>query len=254
MKRLADRLALSPPTNLLGHHSSPANSLVSNLSNAPHLSVAKGRIASLGDQLIRQLPTEYVHKTKIASGAYVTRSGEAMQFLYLLDAGAVKVEYSLPNGQYQIITFLYPGNLFGSDGVLTGTHYYDQIALSDGVVYRISFEVFNRLMPTQTNLAHLYEKIMSQAVAQAQDHVFSLGKHTTEQKLALFLLDFQDRQPNSVLDLRLPMGRIDLASYLGITIESLSRAFAFLERNHLVQVSNRLLTDLHVNGLVKLLG
>lgn len=253
MKRLADRLASPPPTAWLGYSSSPANYPTFDSSHVPSGLGRRTRVASLGDQLAACLPAQCLQKTKIATGTYVTRAGGAMKSLYLLDAGSVKVEYNLPNGQNQVLKFLNPGDLFGHDGVASSAHCFDRIALTDSVAYRISLEGLNQSMLKDPNLQLLYEKMMSQIIVKTQDHIVALCKFNTEQKLAFFLLDFQECHPitNNV---RLPMGREDLASYLGVTTESLSRAFAFLERNQLVQVSNRLLTDLHIDGLVRLLA
>lgn len=259
MKRLADRLASPPQTARLGYSSSPVVQLPDSQSSASQpqsiaASSGAGRTLSLGEQLVAQLPAECVKRITAKAGSMITRAGDPLHSVFLIRQGWVKTEYVLPTGQYQVLGFLYPGDLFGSDGMVTGQHHYDRIALTEVELCSIAFDRLTDHITGNHDLQLLYERTLSLVIVRTQDHVFSLGKHSTEQKLAFFLLDFQDRHPSYSKTLRLPMGREDLSSYLGVTIESLSRAFAFLERNQLAQVSNRLLTDLHVEGLVRLLA
>jgi CRP/FNR family transcriptional regulator len=185
----------------------------------------------LGEQLVAQLPRECVQTIKGSVGHCFCRAGGLFQAVYVIQEGSVKTDYVLANGQYQILQFLYPGDFFGSDGVASGFYCFDRMALTDTIVQRIAFAALHQQMAINPSVQRLYEQVVSQDIVHTQDHVFSLGKHSTEQKLAFFLLDFQDRHPSYSKTLRLPMGREDLSSYLGVTIESLSRAFSFLERN-----------------------
>ncbi len=184
----------------------------------------------------------------------ILRSGDSLRYIYIVRVGYLKTEYALPSGQYQVTEFIKPTDCFGADGIANGSHYSNRVALCDGSLIQIDYLQLHKHLQTNLGIQLLLDKIMSQAWIKAQDHVFSLGAHSSEQKLAYFLLDFYREQDNQgSTPKRLPMGREDLGSYLGITAECLSRCFTTLERNQLLRVSNRLLSWLNVDGLVQLL-
>jgi len=98
---------------------------------------------------------------------------------------------------------------------------------------------------------------MSKELNDMQEHIFSLGSHTVEQKIAFFLIELQNKlgrinsQFNSI---RPPMNRDDLKSYLGITSESLSRALTSLETKKYFRVRNREISEINYKKLIELIG
>ncbi len=208
----------------------------------------------LDNQLINELPNKYVTKIKIKKGDPIIRNGDKLNFLYNLRIGYCKLEFSLSNGQYQINHFAYPGDLLGIDGIADGKHRLDVSALSDGELCAIEYKTLTDLIMLEPKIRYVYEKMLSQSVNNVEEHLFSLGSHSAEQKLAFFLLNFHNRQKQLNIDLRmmrLPMSREDLKSYLGMTSETLSRSFAFLERNNFLEVKNRNINNIDYERLTQ---
>jgi CRP/FNR family transcriptional regulator len=76
-------------------------------------------------------------------------------------------------------------------------------------------------------------------LSQAQDHMVLLGRRSAEEKVATFLIGWRDRlaQPGSPSKtVALPMSRQDIADFLGLTIETVSRTFTKLERNRVIEI------------------
>ena len=97
---------------------------------------------------------------------------------------------------------------------------------------------------------------MSRALYLTQEHLFSLANHNSEQKLAYFLIAYQSRLHKLKLQvntIKLPMNREDLTSYLGMTSETLSRAFSYLEKGQYIQVRNRMISNVNYKKLNLLL-
>jgi CRP/FNR family transcriptional regulator len=254
MKRLTEQLFFLPPAFRAGQTSSPSISPTQTNEVPSRVGTNEFGFGQITQQLLGLLQGAYCQPIAIRTGEQVIRSGCPLRFIYVVRAGYFKAEYALHNGQHQITQFLCPDDLLGLDGMATGWHYLDFMALCDCNLVRVDYEQLNYWLKANTDLKVLFDKIVGRTLIEAQDHIFSLGSHNTEQKLTYFLLDFQGRQGNQVsAELRLPMGRDDLASYLGVTVESLSRAFALLERNRLLNVSNRLVSEIDTEGLTCLL-
>lgn len=206
----------------------------------------------LDADFLNHLPVKYITKVKMKRGDPIIRNGDPLNYLYNLRIGYCKLEFSLSNGQYQINHFAFPGDLLGIDGIAERKHRLDITALSDGELCMIEFNIFNQLVATESKIRSIFDTILGRSINRIEEHLFSLGSHSAEQKLAFFLLDFHKRQKQLNIDLRmmrLPMSREDLKSYLGMTSETLSRSFAFLERNGYLQVRNRNLSNIDYDRL-----
>lgn len=209
----------------------------------------------LDAEFLNNLPTKYVIKMKMKKGDPIIRNGDPLNYLYNLRIGYCKLEFSLSNGQYQVNHFGFPGDLLGIDGIAEKRHRLDITALSDGELCMIEFNTFTKLIDSEPEIRYIFEKILGHSINRIEEHLFSLGSHSAEQKLAFFLLDFHRRQKQLNIDLRmmrLPMSREDLKSYLGMTSETLSRSFAFLEKNQCLQVKNRNISNINYDRLSQL--
>ena len=205
---------------------------------------------------LENLTGQYVQKFKVKSGDPIFHSGDSIHSLYTVRVGFMRVEYSLPSGAYQVMRFATNGELIGIDGIEDGRHRLDAIAITDGEVCSIDLNRIQSLMKTEAALQKTIDRAMSTEMNNMQEHLFSLGSHTIEQKIAHFLLDLHNKlgdtysQLNSI---RLPMSREDLKSYLGMTSESLSRGLTALEKNDYFQVRNRQISGINYVKLKQLL-
>ena len=205
---------------------------------------------------LETLTSQYTQKLKIKAGDPIFHNGDPIHSLYTVRVGFVKVEYCLPNGQHQVNHFATNGDLIGADGIANGKHQLDAIALTDGELCSINFSRIQSLMKESVSLHKAIDYAMSREINNIQEHLFSLGSHCVEQKLAFFLLHLHHKLGalhSNLRALRLPMSRDELKSYLGVTTESLSRAFTNLEKKGYFKVRNKEISAIDFERLKKLL-
>lgn len=174
--------------------------------------------------------------------------------LYILRAGCIRTSVREASGSQAVIDFLLPGDAIGF-GSLQGIR---AIALERANVCSVRFADLEalaaRLPPLQAQLHGLIERTL----ARNDQHVLMMGQRTAAQRVALFLLTWSGRRRAagfSGTELDLPMGREDLASYLGLVSETTSRAVSRLQASELIEVNGRHhLRLLDANGLADLAG
>ena len=198
----------------------------------------------------------YVQKFKVKKGDPIFHNGDDHKYLYNIRNGHIKVEHSQSNGQHHITQFGMAGDLLGLDGWANGKHRYDAYALSDGELCSINVKQLHTAMKLDPEVTMIIEQLMSYALNCSQDHIFSLSMHSTEQKLAYFLIEYRNRLEHLNLrntTIRLPMNREELKNYLGMTLETLSRSFTFLEKKGYIVVKNKEIVFKDLDQLKQLL-
>ena len=246
---MMQQIQISTQINTAAHrHTSPCTKCVT-------------RALCLHDHLdfdeLDSLTTKYTQKMKIKAGDPIFHNGDSIHSLYTVRVGFIKVEYSLPNGHHQVNHFATNGDLIGADGIANGKHQLDATALTDGELCSLSFARIQSLISENPNIQKAIECAMSRELNNTQEHLFSLGSHTVEQKLAFFIIHLHNKLGglhSNLRCIRLPMSRDDLKSYLGVTIESLSRAFTSLEKKGYFQVRNKDVAEIDFKRLAELVN
>ena len=146
--------------------------------------------------------------------------GEASRYVYRVISGAVRTYRVLSDGRRQIVEFQTPGDVFGLDGQ-------ERHALSAEAVRETTLQVMRRDVFLHEQGAETAVQALLKKFHRAQAHMLLLGRHTACERVAAFLLDFRERAGADAIDL--PMSRQDIADYLGLTIETVSRTFTQLQ-------------------------
>jgi CRP-like cAMP-binding protein len=167
-------------------------------------------------------------------GEAVVQQGHAVDAVYLPCSGTVMVERSGSGGQRQVLAFLQRGYFLGfntSDRFL-----YSAIALEESQLYRFSAQDFNQLRSDIPALRDNVGRITNQVLARVLDHLFAVGQKRAHARLAFLLWQLWYRASNdgSKTLLRLPMRRVDIGDYLGLTLETTSRAFSRLRQDGVI--------------------
>jgi CRP/FNR family nitrogen fixation transcriptional regulator len=147
--------------------------------------------------------------------------------LYLVEFGTVRVCQLTPDGRRQVTSFCYAGDVFGLEPGDEHEFYAESV---DGAGIRV-------LRPA--NAAGFAQKVLSLALrrfARIQAHLVLLGRMSANEKMARFLSDLMDHQ-NSEDIIHLPMQRADIADYLGLTFETVSRALRVLKDRGIIRVA-----------------
>ena len=171
--------------------------------------------------------------TKFARNAEIFAENDRADHIYKVESGAVRVCKLMSDGRRQIGAFYLPGDLFGleSDQV----HDFSAEAIGDCVVRVVRRSVILAEAPFQ---ARMVNQLWAQTMAhlqRAQQHILLLGRKCAQERIATFLLDMAARLSRGG-DMELPMTRQDIADYLGLTIETVSRTLVQLERDGLIAI------------------
>lgn len=191
-------------------------------------------------------------RRSVARHERVEAAGTPFGRLHAVLSGHFKLQRTAPDGGMQVLGFTMPGELLGLDGIATGRYGSDAVALSDSVVCSISYPALEALMAQQPVLARRLSHLLSATLAQRQEQMLFLGNARAPQRLARLLLELGDRYGEcggSATAFQLCMSREDLAAYLALTVESVSRLLSMFKQNGLLAVSNRAIALLDTAGL-----
>ena len=147
---------------------------------------------------------------------------EPAEFVYQVVHGAVRTCRVMSDGRRQIGDFYGSGDLFGLE---TGTdHRYAAEALQSSLILVLKRST---LKSACGDFERLIQSTLRRDLERAQEHMLRLGRKTAMERVASFLLDLDAKSPGQPVDL--PMGRQDMADYLGLTIETVSRMLSQLQ-------------------------
>jgi len=166
-----------------------------------------------------------------ARGREICGQGERANHVYKVIRGAVRSFRMLSDGRRQICDFYLPGDIFGIE--LGGERRETAEALADTVLL-----VARRSALIDEEDGPMARQLWRLAVAElqrSQDHVLTLGRRSASERVASFLVDLSDRL-GAGEDLELPMSRQDIADYLGLTIETVSRSLTQLQAIGMIKV------------------
>ena len=176
---------------------------------------------------------------------FLYRAGEEMTSLYTVKTGAFKANIDSADGQENIVGFFLPGELIGLDGIASGQYQCDIIALGDAYVCQLSYHEFQRISNQLPVLREEILSISSENLTTAQKMLFYIGKRPVEERLAMFLIGLSQRygaRGLSNLRFQLSMSRHDIANYLGMAPETISRQFKKMQDQGLILIDNREIT------------
>jgi len=175
--------------------------------------------------------------TDLAAGAGIAEEGEAADHVFNVTGGAVRLYKLLPDGRRAITGFLFPGDFLG----LTARETYtcSAEALTPVRLCRFPRRKLEALFSEMPKLERRLLAMASSELAAAQDQMVLLGRKTASEKIASFLLQLSRRQEARHMPadpVALPMGRADIADYLGLTTETVSRTFTQFKTTGLISL------------------
>lgn len=177
----------------------------------------------------------------IPAGKMIIEEGQSAQYFYNVNNGTVRLFKSLPDGRRQITGFATAGHFIALAS--TNTHMVSAEAIDTVHICRFSRSVLASMM---TEYPALERKLLDIAIHELvlnQQQLLLLGRKTALERLATFLLSWWQRQdpcgaplPSTNTRLILPLSRTDLADYLGLTIETVSRSLSTLKKDGLIEI------------------
>ncbi|BCP53694.1 transcriptional regulator [Kaistia sp. 32K] len=159
-------------------------------------------------------------------GSEIVAEEDPAEYIYQVLDGTVRICKLLCDGRRQIGAFVMPGGYFGMEA--RGTHCFAAEAITDVTVQMISRSAAYAAAGRDPEIARALWEVTAQNLDACQRHALLLGRKTALEKIGSFLSEMAERQ-GSDEEIELPMSRQDIADYLGLTIETVSRTMTQLE-------------------------
>lgn len=168
---------------------------------------------------------------------------EAADFVYRVQSGVVRTTRLADDGRRQVGGFYYAGDMIALED--QDQHRFSAEALTGGRVLAVRRRVLEAEAGRDADLARLLWKAGSRSMQQMQVHLLQIGRKTALERVAALLADLagRSREPDEI---ELPMSRQDLADYLNLTIETVSRMLSQLQASHVIMLTG--LRRLHVSN------
>jgi CRP-like cAMP-binding protein len=162
------------------------------------------------------------------------QEGEDAAYFYKVVSGAIRTYKMMADGRRQIADFFLPFDFFGFDSA--DSYGFSAEAITDTTVIRYPRHSVLAQIESSPELGRRMFAMLCDKLTAAQNQMVLLGRKTAEERIASFLLKMADRIEQGAVDgeVDLPMTRADIADYLGLTVETVSRIFSRLKRNGVV--------------------
>lgn len=193
-------------------------------------------VASIADE---ELLFQHV---QFKTGQRIHTIGQPFDTLYIVHSGFLKTVLIDEFGNEQVLSFPMKGDLFGVDGIHTRRYASEAVALSNCDLILLPFKKFTALGRTHVELEHAMYSVMSRELVREQGMVSMLGALSAEARVARFLVSLSDRfaemgYSSKLFNLR--MTRHEIGSYLGLTLETVSRTLSAFNEIGLITVDQR---------------
>lgn len=206
---------------------------------------------------LRQLDAAVTTQTRLRKGQTLYRAGDRFAALYAIRLGSCKTTVLAEDGREQITGYHMLGEIIGLDGIGSGHHGCEAVALEDTEACVLPFDRLEELARTVAPLQHNLHRFLSREIGREQNVMLMLGRMRAEERLAVFLLNLSDRYRRrgySSTEFVLRMTREEIGSYLGLKLETVSRLFSRFQEEGLLQVQGRAVKLFDLSALKQLAG
>jgi len=199
--------------------------------------VRRGTICAALDAAGLQRLQQIGQVEQVAAGRWIVHPGDAATTVFILREGHANVARVTRDGKRQILAFTFPGDFFGF--TFEDRYVYGAWADSDVSICRLPRERFDAFVEATPGFEHHLRLQLTRLLDSAQELIFTLGRKSAVERVAAFIWYLQYRQrklgrerPGAAI----PMSRADIADFLGLTPESVSRAMTRLKRDGLIRL------------------
>ena len=194
-----------------------------------------------GDDL-RGLEAVVKRRRPLDPGDRLFRIGDPLTSVFVASEGTFKTVGISEAGEEHVLGFHLPGELFGLDAIGTGYHRCEAIALGNARVCELPFSELAHTAARLPSLQVQLLRVMGQSSDRDQDHLGVLTRRQASERIALFVQDLSERYRRigqSGVEFHLPMSRDEIARYLGLALETVSRSFSRLHEEGVIAVRGR---------------
>ncbi|HWS77603.1 MAG TPA: cyclic nucleotide-binding domain-containing protein, partial [Thermomonas sp.] len=190
------------------------------------------------DDLAR-LDEVVLRRRTLVRGERLFRAGDALGAVFVASEGAFKTVAVNESGEEHVLGFHLPGELFGLDAIGSGRHRCEAVALGEARVCELPFASLASAAAKLPSLQRQLLRVMGQSADRDHEHLDVLSRRQASERIALFLHGLGERyrrMGRPADDFHLPMSRDEIARYLGLALETVSRGFTRLQDDGVLEV------------------
>lgn len=196
----------------------------------------------IGADELHQLDEIVQRRRPVARGERLFRPGDPLTAVFVARDGAFKSVSISEDGEEQVLGFHLPGELIGLDALGSGHHRCEGVALTVATVCEVPYDQLSQIAAQVPSLQQQLFRVIGQSVDRDQDHLAMLVRRQANERIALFLHSLGERYRTagqSDHQFHLPMSREDIARFLGLALETVSRGFTRLQDDGIITVTGR---------------
>ncbi len=229
-------------------------------STTPAASVSKPAIGALPidraadvSQMLRALAQAVEPQRRVVHcGDLVYRAGERFSSLYILNSGFTKVVKPAADGREQLVSLNFRGDWMGFDGIARGAYDCDGVAMDTGEVWGVRYDALMAACVINPALMTGLHEAMSREISRERESLMSICTLPADARVADFLRGWAESAGQRGLrtdEITIRLSRAEIGNYLGLTLESVSRAFSKLVKTEVIGFSGAGRRDVRIPDL-----
>jgi CRP/FNR family transcriptional regulator len=190
----------------------------------------------------------------IRNGESLFRAGDSFQSIYAVRAGSFKTVVMHRDGREQVTGFHLAGDVLGLDGICSGSHSCDALAIEDSKVCIIPFHPLETMCRDVKAVQQHVHRLMGGEIVREATLMMLLGTMSADQRVATFLLNLSSKLKSrgySPAEFHLRMTREEIGSYLGMKLETVSRMLSKFQKDGLLDTHGKQIRILDMEGLAR---
>lgn len=190
-------------------------------------------------------------RSVITRGSSIFYEGDPADWVYKVVSGAIRTSKLMADGRRYIADFLFPGDFFGLNDRDYRT--FTAEAICDAIIVRWPRRVFDGAVANDPRLGRYLLTMLCGGLSVAHGRMLLLGRKTAVERIATFLVEMAARESGDRIEL--PMTRADIADYLGLTVETVSRVLTQLKSDRVIQLAGpthvKILDEAALHGIAE---
>ena len=185
----------------------------------------------------------------VHAGDVIYQAGERFNNLYVLNSGFFKIVTLSPDGREQVVSLKFRGDWLGFDGIAQGAYSCDAVAMDTGDVWVIRYDALLAACVSCPALLTILHEAMSREIGRDRDSLMSVCTLPADARVAEFLRYWADSLARRGLrsdQITLRMTRAEIGNYLGMTLETVSRALSKLARDKVIDFAEKGRRDVRI--------
>ncbi|WOB06041.1 Crp/Fnr family transcriptional regulator [Piscinibacter gummiphilus] len=216
----------------------------------------KREVSPAGNRIAESLKlindTLAVTRRLLHAGDSVYEAGERFESLHVVNSGIFKLVNLSPDGREQVVGLQFKGDWLGFDGIATGRHSCDAVAMDTGEVWTVRYDSLLQASARQPALMAVMHGAMSREMTRDRDALLSICTLPADARVAEFLHNWASSLSERGLrtdQITLRMTRAEIGNYLGMKLETVSRALSRLARDGIIEFSEGGRRDVRIPDL-----